>query len=226
MQPCVRRPVEKDAESLQRYTRLITGMDVICVTKFDHPSGSTRPCGRHRIEEGLEAMRRDFGPSVHSQRLHSQHQTHTVESLVQMLGNRCVGVLCESADERDEVGHHCSNKKDPNRDNDPYANDPKRDEGKLLFRPIPPFIGGTLPKAMCDNFYTDTDAFYVRNHAPVPKNSDGAEITVRSVLSGRDESFTLCPEDLEGLPQTSMGVCLQCCGNRIDELHGHKYVER
>ena len=97
-----------------------------------------------------------------------------------------------------------------------YEKDPTRDFSKHDVCSLKPFCSQTDPNVLSDSYITDTDALYVRNHAPVPL-LDATTHKLRLMNSESTSTPELIPlNELSsrfGDPVEVISV-LQCAGNR------------
>jgi sulfite oxidase len=104
-----------------------------------------------------------------------------------------------------------------------YAGDPNRQEsiqdGQIALC-YQPWCSETAPKKQ-EALYTRNEAFYVRNHAPVPElEKKDYSITISSQLPNYSQvEKTICIENLSSrYPVVTVPSILQCAGNRSADL--------
>jgi sulfite oxidase len=77
-----------------------------------------------------------------------------------------------------------------------------------------PFNSEPPRSALAEHPITATDAFYVRNHGPVPELGE-ARVKVTGLV---DRELDLSLDDLRSFPDRELTVTLQCAGNRRADL--------
>lgn len=94
---------------------------------------------------------------------------------------------------------------------DPFKNDPKRDE-RLIVHSARPFNAETPADAL-NSFITPDDLFYVRQHMWVPDVDEAKHKLVIELSDGEEKEYSL--QDLkEKFKEVSITATLQCSGNR------------
>jgi len=123
---------------------------------------------------------------------------------------------------------------------DAYANEPTRWSG-FAVRSATPFNAEPPPGVLVRTYHTPNEAFYVRNHLPVPAvaTTDGADyrlsIRVPGGVAGAPHGgvsptdaacvHTLSLADVQALPAVTLTAAVQCAGNRRTEMSGHQAVK-
>ncbi|KAL8956682.1 MAG: hypothetical protein Q9183_006243, partial [Haloplaca sp. 2 TL-2023] len=94
---------------------------------------------------------------------------------------------------------------------DPFMNDPKRDE-RLIVHSARPFNAET-PADGLDSFITPDDLFYVRQHMWVPDVHEASHKLVVELPDGEEKEYSM--QDLRNrFKEVSVTATLQCSGNR------------
>jgi sulfite oxidase len=87
---------------------------------------------------------------------------------------------------------------------------------RLTLRLADPFNGGTPLEVLGRSVITPVDAFYVRNHGPLPVPASEPRLTVDGLVL-RPATYQLA-DLLTRLPRHELVATLQCAGNRRAEL--------
>ncbi|KAI4125186.1 MAG: hypothetical protein LQ338_004410 [Usnochroma carphineum] len=94
---------------------------------------------------------------------------------------------------------------------DPFKNDPKRDE-RLIVHSARPFNAET-PEEALNSFITPDGLFYVRQHMWVPEVDDAAHKLVVELADGEEKEYSL--DDIKKrFKEVTVTATLQCSGNR------------
>lgn len=113
---------------------------------------------------------------------------------------------------------------DPDAPKDPYADEPDRFPG-LLVRSARPMNAETPTELLPDALRTPSDAFFVRNHFPVPVlPSDEHAIVISGAGLLRPVRITVA-ELKRHFPKREIPAVMQCTGNRRVELNPVKPVK-
>ena len=103
---------------------------------------------------------------------------------------------------------------------DQFGNEPRR-SGVLVATSSRPFNAEPPVEAVVDSFLTPADAFYVRNHLPVPDiSADEYELHVGGV--GVAETTFSLRELKEKFPKATVTAVIQCGGNRRADMNAEK----
>ena len=100
---------------------------------------------------------------------------------------------------------------------DPFANDPVRNP-MLIVHTRKPFNAETPSQLIGKDFLTPNEAFFVRNHLPVPE-IDPADYRLELTGLGLDRTYEFTLDDLKNLPQHEVICAIQCAGNRRKEFN-------
>eukprot|EP00892_Ulva_mutabilis_P010675 jgi/Ulvmu1/7980/UM004_0213.1 len=107
-------------------------------------------------------------------------------------------------------------------DDNPYANDPARDDAIRVLSATP--FNGEAPHAVLSRHITPNLHHFKRNHMPVPEAlPDAYELQI--INAEGDVAKTLTLDDLRGYPKHTVTVTLQCAGNRRAEMHAEREVK-
>ncbi|KAI4141870.1 MAG: hypothetical protein L6R39_005158 [Caloplaca ligustica] len=94
---------------------------------------------------------------------------------------------------------------------DPFKNDPKRDE-RLIVHSARPFNAET-PEEGLNAFITPDDLFYVRQHMWVPEVNEAKHKIVIELADGEEKEYSL--DDIKNkFKEVTVTATLQCSGNR------------
>lgn len=94
---------------------------------------------------------------------------------------------------------------------DPFKNDPKRDE-RLIVHSDRPFNAET-PEEGLNSFITPSDLFYVRQHMWVPEVDEAQHTLVVELEDGEEKEYSL--DDIKRMfKEVIITATLQCSGNR------------
>jgi len=104
----------------------------------------------------------------------------------------------------------------PENVDDPFVNDPKRDQRLRVLSDRP--CNAETPTAELGEYITPNDVFYVRNHLWVPqtKDPDKHRLTIE-LLDGTEVEYTL-QELREKFKSHQVTATLQCSGNRRSHM--------
>lgn len=92
-------------------------------------------------------------------------------------------------------------------------------ESLIVYEQVP-MNAETRPEALCENFITPIEQFFVRSHAPVPQIDPAAfRLTVGGMVG---QALSLSLEDLKTrYEKCTIVAALQCAGNRRVEMSAH-----
>jgi sulfite oxidase len=100
---------------------------------------------------------------------------------------------------------------------DPYANDPARSPFFKVSAAKPFNAEPPLP-LLVDTHHTPNDAFFVRNHLPVPQVI-GDQYQLKVEVEGQPQTLKISLKDLETkFQQYAVVASVQCAGNRRGEM--------
>lgn len=103
-----------------------------------------------------------------------------------------------------------------------FSNEPTRDPSLKVLAERP--FNAESPLYALHSFVTSNANFYVRHHLPVPKlDEKDFELVVEG--TGIPADFKVTMKDLKQMPKYTVGVTLQCAGNRRKEMHNVKPVK-
>ena len=112
---------------------------------------------------------------------------------------------------------------------DPFADDPVRNP-MLKVHTRKPFNAETPSQLIGKDFLTPNEAFFVRNHLPVP-DIDESEYRLELTGLGLNRTYEFTLNDLKQMPQHEVICSIQCAGNRREEfkeygeVKGRKYLD-
>ena len=100
---------------------------------------------------------------------------------------------------------------------DPFADDPVRNP-MLKVHTRKPFNAETPSQLLGKDFLTPNEAFFVRNHLPVPVLNE-SDYRLELTGLGLDRTYEFTLDDLKQLPQHDVICSIQCAGNRRKEFN-------
>lgn len=95
---------------------------------------------------------------------------------------------------------------------DPFADDPVRNP-MLTVHTRKPFNAETPSQLIGKDFLTPNEAFFVRNHLPVPDLNE-SDYRLELTGLGLDRTYEFTLNDLKQLPAHDVICSIQCAGNR------------
>lgn len=152
--------------------------------------------------------------------MYNQHLTRQVREILEEFR---IGDL-DPKDVEAEAKRAAAGAADPDAPADPYAHEPDRFPG-LLVRSARPMNAETPSELLPDALRTPSDAFFVRNHFPVPVlPSDDHAIVISGAGLLRPVRITVA-ELKRHFPKREVPAVMQCTGNRRVELNPVKPVK-
>lgn len=149
------------------------------------------------------------------------YTVHNAQEVQNLLATYKIGIISPEEHEREKQLQQ--QMKSSETENNPYANDPKRNALLHVWTDTP-FNAETPGKLLTPTYLTPSDIFFVRNHLPVPEVE--LDDYALSICAGTDgdldnlkviAEFTLEELKTKFTPHTVDSV-IQCSGNRRSDL--------